>query len=126
MRVALQKLPGVEAVDVSLEEGLATVRLEPDNRLSDERIRETIRSHGFTPRDAEVRVAGRVVDHGGRPALALPGQDRMYALVTPSGDPVSPGEVGAEVELEGRLPARDPDAEGLPVLEVRGRTEPGG
>lgn len=81
MRVAVEKLPGVTGAEVSLEDGLVTVGLEPENTLTLAALRDAIRERGFSPREAEVRVAGQVEMAEGAPALHVPGSARLYRLV---------------------------------------------
>lgn len=81
MRVAVKKLEGVEQVDVSLNIGLAVITFAPDNRVTVEQVREAIRKNGFTPKEAEVRLAGRVSETGGKLILQVPGWDRPYLLL---------------------------------------------
>lgn len=80
MRVAVEKLPGVTGAEVSLEEGRVTVRLAPDNRLTITRLRRAIRDQGFSPRAAEVRVAGRLEEGATGLTLRVPGAEVVYSL----------------------------------------------
>jgi copper chaperone CopZ len=106
--VAIRKLEGVESVEVSLNEGMADVSLEPGNRLDPERIRRAVRDNGFTPKGAEVRVAGRLVEKGGSLALQVSALDAVYLLTE---HPDSKGllaelrrAAGAEVIVSGHWP----------------------
>jgi copper chaperone CopZ len=56
----LKALSGVEAVTVSLNDGYAEVELSEDSRLTLADIREVIRKNGFSPKDANVRVSGKL------------------------------------------------------------------
>jgi copper chaperone CopZ len=58
----LKALSGVEAVTVSLNDGYAEVDLREDSQLTLADIREVIRKNGFSPKNAEVRVSGKVVE----------------------------------------------------------------
>lgn len=122
MRVAVRKLEGVESVNVSLNDGLAEIRLAPGSRVTLAQIREVIRSKGFTPKDAQVVIAGNVVEYEGVPALALDGAAPAYRLVDHA---ESPGTVkrlpaGRRVEIRGRVPQSRPARAGeLLPLEVR-------
>ena len=58
MRVALQKMQGVESVDVSLNEGKAVIRLQPGNSVSLGQIRKAVTEKGFTPKEARIEAAG--------------------------------------------------------------------
>lgn len=57
----LKGLSGVEQVTVSLNEGYAEVHLSDDSQATLAAIREVIRKNGFTPKDADVHVSGKVV-----------------------------------------------------------------
>lgn len=122
MRVAVQRLEGVESVRVSLNDGVAEIRLAPENSVTLARVREIIRSNGFSPKAAEVVVAGIVIEHEGAPALATDGATPAYALVDHAAAPgtVARLPTGRRVEIRGRVPESQPNPAGeLPRLEVR-------
>ena len=83
MSVALQKIEGVENVDVSLNEGSATIKLKSHNKVTVEQVREVIRKNGFTPKDTRVRVAGKLIERNGKPALEVSGLDQVLLLSGP-------------------------------------------
>lgn len=76
----MKKIPGVESVKVSLNRGEALLRLKPGNSVTVERIRQVVLDNGFTPKDSDVEVLGRVTERNGQPALALSGLDLVYRL----------------------------------------------
>jgi hypothetical protein len=114
--VAVRKIEGVDSVAVSLNRGMVVIRLKPENRVTLECLREAIRGNGFTPKEAEVRARGTVVDDGGQLALAIPGIGVAFRLVA---DAQAPGIIA---ELE-RVPDQDITIEGR-VPETRGPHEP--
>ena len=126
MRVAVQKLGGVQSVEVSLNNGLAEIRLAPANRVSITQLRQIIRSKGFTPKDAEVVVSGTIIEHEGAPALALDGTTPAFRLLdAPSAQGavsrVRSEAAGRRTVVRGRVPETGRDTAGqLPLLEVRG------
>ena len=99
MRVVVGKIEGVQSVKVSLKEGVATIRFAPSNRVTVARIREAIRSNGFTARDAEVQVAGSLAQRGDTVMLVIPGTDETFVLRD------APGAVGTVAELQRRVPS---------------------
>jgi copper chaperone CopZ len=111
--VVVGKIEGVRSVKVSLEKGVATIQFAPANRVTLARIREAIRSNGFTAREAEVQVAGSLVSRGDTLTLVVPGTDDVFIL---QDAPDAMGVVaelrrrgpGARVVLTGRVPARSP------------------
>src|SRR6476646_4279655 len=83
VRGALKKLSGVESVDVSLNKGLASVKLKSGNTLRPEALWETVRRNGFTPKGTSVVVRGEV-DAG---KLTVTGTKQVFDLAP---DPKNP------------------------------------
>lgn len=82
MSAAIRKIEGIAGVDVSLSGKFADVTLKAGNRVDPERIRQAIRESGFSPKEADVKVAGRIVERGGKLALEVSGlDDVVYLLV---------------------------------------------
>jgi copper chaperone CopZ len=96
VRVVVGKIDGVRSVKVSLKEGVATIQFAPANRVTLARIREAIRSNGFTPREAVVTVAGSLVPRGDTLTLAVPGTGDAFVLED------APRAAGAVAELRRR------------------------
>jgi copper chaperone CopZ len=104
--VAIKKLEGVQSVNVSLNEGYADIKLKPTNKVTVEKVREVVRTNGFTPKDTQLRVAGKVVERGGKPALEVTGTDVVY-LLTPAakgGPELKADAAGKKVIVSGRVP----------------------
>jgi copper chaperone CopZ len=80
VRVAVQKLDGVESVDVSLERASVTIGLRPGNRITLPLLRQLIRNNGFSAKDATVTAVGTVIERGGKPALSVTGTDVVWLL----------------------------------------------
>jgi copper chaperone CopZ len=123
--VAIRKIEGVALVDVSLSGGFADVKLKPGNRVDPERIRQVARDNGFTPKGADVKAAGRIVERSGKLALEVTGLDVVYPLIEHAeakGKLAEAGKArGRSVLVTGYLAetatARTPDAPG--ALELR-------
>lgn len=98
MRVVVGKIEGVQSVKVSLKEGMATIQLAPSNRVTVDKIRAAIRSNGFTAREAEVRVAGSLVQRGDTLTLVVPGTGELFVLHN------APGPADAITDLRRRGP----------------------
>ena len=60
VRGALRKVAGVESVEVSLNKGLATVKLKAGNTVEPQQLWEVVRKNGFTPKEARVVVRGAI------------------------------------------------------------------
>ncbi|MGH7546787.1 MAG: heavy-metal-associated domain-containing protein [Gemmatimonadales bacterium] len=122
VRVAVKKIEGVEAVEVSLNRGVAVIRFRPDNRATIGQVRRAIRTNGFTPKAAEVRIAGTVVEREGRLALEVPGSDSAYVMQEAA---ESQGAVtqlravaGRPAIIEGSVPETGRRGDGPWTLEV--------
>ena len=76
----MEKIDGVTDVKVSLNEGTVVLRLAPTNRVTIERIREEIRSNGFAPRQAEVRITGQVMARGDSLVLVVAETNETFVL----------------------------------------------
>ena len=114
VRGALKKFPGVESVDVSLNQGLATVKLKPGNTVETPQFWETIRRNGFTPKETKVTLRGEVTT-AGKLQLKVLGTGEAHDLAP---DPKSPQaldelkrQAGKRVVVQGALtPLKDPKA----------------
>ena len=110
--VALKKVAGVESVEVSLNKGLATVKLKPGNTVSVPQLWQLIHEKGYTPKTTAVSVRGDVANEQGRLQLKVSGTKDILALVA---DPKSPAvhsdlpkKLGQTVIIEGVLvPGKD-------------------
>jgi hypothetical protein len=98
VRVVVGKIEGVQSVKVSLKDGVATIQFAPSNRVTVARIRDAIRKNGFRAREAEVRVAGSLIQRGDTLALIVPGTDDVFVLEE------APGAKGIVAELRRRQP----------------------
>ena len=58
--VALKKMSGVDTVDVSLNKGLATVKLRPGNTASVPQFWQLLHEKGYTPKTTAVSVRGEL------------------------------------------------------------------
>ena len=113
MRVAVQKLEGVESADVSLQFKTADIKLRPGNRVTLARLRTVIKDSGFTAKEATVTVVGRIIERGGNPALEATGLGAVLLIVA---DPTKPA---AYDEASKRLAAKQTG-----LVEIAGLINP--
>ena len=73
VRVAIQKIEGVESVTLSLERAEADIRLRRDNRVSLDQFRRIAKANGFEPRQATVTAVGTVREVDGELAFEVSG-----------------------------------------------------
>lgn len=122
MRVSLKAVPGVESVEVSLENGLAVVKMKPGNSVSFKQLNEAISKNGFTMKDSVATVAGTVGESNGKAVLRVSGSNDVLTLI-PDGSAQSAAPVtGKSVVVTGVVPeagkGKMPD-----VLRYRSITE---
>ena len=120
VRVALMKFPGVESADVSLNKGLATVKLKPGNIIRPSEFWESIRKNGNTPKATRVVVRGEVLGNGDQ--LRVSGSHEMFELkANPTIVQQLKASAGKTVTVEGTLaPGKEvKKAVPLNVLAVR-------
>src|SRR5580698_9976737 len=87
--VALRKVAGVESVEVSLNKGLATVKLKAGNTVSVAQLWELIHKNGYTPKATSVSVRGDLVNANGRLELRVSGTKDILALAADPKDPAA-------------------------------------
>jgi copper chaperone CopZ len=122
VRGALKKFPGVESVEVSLNNGLATVKLKPGNTARPQDLWQAVRKNGFTPKETRVLVRGEVTN-AGQPQLKVTGTDQMLVLkAEPKLLDEARRHIGKTVTMEGALtPSKDFKAQvPLEVREIQG------
>jgi copper chaperone CopZ len=105
VRVSLKSLSGVDSVDVSLEGGLASVKMKPGNNVTLKQLNEAITKNGFTMKQSTATIAGRVVVTNGKTMLQESGSNEMLELVPDS--PATPNASalnGKSVLVEATIP----------------------
>ena len=81
MRVSLKSVSGVDAVDVSLEKGRASVKMKPGNTATFKQLQEAITKNGFTMKPSTLSVAGKIVLVNGQPQLRVSGSNDLVSLI---------------------------------------------
>jgi hypothetical protein len=129
VRVSLKSVPGVDSVDVSLEKGLAVVKMKPGNEATLKQLNEAITKNGFTMKDSTATVAGTAVTTDGKPTLRVSGSNDLLQLVPQS--PSAPNAAtldGKTVVVEGIIPesgkGKAPDSiryQSLSITEERSK-----
>jgi copper chaperone CopZ len=105
VRVSVKSVSGVDSVDVSLEKGLAVVKMKPGNTVTLKQLNDAVAKNGFTMKDSTATVAGTVVMTGDKLTLRVSGSNDVLQLV-PQSDaaPNSTPVVGRVVLVEGTIP----------------------
>ena len=85
--VALKKVAGVESVEVSLNKGLATVKLKPGNTVAVPQLWQLLHEKGYTPKTTAASVRGELANVEGNLALRVSGTKDILRLAV---DPKNP------------------------------------
>lgn len=92
-------------MDVSLDKGLATVKLKPGNSVTLKQLQGAITKNGFTMKESKLVAAGKLIQDGSNAKLQISGSNEVVTLV-----PESPAVTAAgtssrtAVVVEGALP----------------------
>lgn len=105
MSVALRKIPGVESVEASLNQGKAFVKLQPGNSVRFEDLVQRVRDNGFTPKEAKVTVRGELLSVGGKLRLKALARGPTYELIPAAGDADLGNQAGKVLAIEGMISA---------------------
>jgi copper chaperone CopZ len=103
--VSLKSVSGVDSVNVSLEKGLASVKMKPGNTATLKQLNQAITKNGFTMKQSTATVAGKVVVTNGKPMLQVSGSTDIMELI-PEADsaPKANAMEGKSVLVEGTIP----------------------
>jgi copper chaperone CopZ len=80
IHVSMKGIQGVNTVDVDLNTGLVTIKLNPGNGAAMRQINEAVEKNGFTHKDAIVVVRGKLNGTAAAPFLDVTGTQDRYAL----------------------------------------------
>jgi copper chaperone CopZ len=123
VRVSLKSVSGVDVVDVSLEKGLASVKMKPGNAATFKQLQEAITKNGFTMKPSNLSVAGKIVAANGHPRLEVSGSNDLINLI-PDTSPTTNFDsiAGRTVLVEGTL-AEAPKGKVPDTIRYRSITE---
>jgi hypothetical protein len=82
--VSLKSVAGVDSVDVSLEKGLATVKMKPGNTTTLKQLQDAVTKNGFTMKQSKTTVAGTILVADGKTQLKISGSNDVLQLVPES------------------------------------------
>ena len=105
MRVSLKSVVGVESVDVSLEKGLAAVKMKPGNTTTLKQLQDAITKNGFTMKQSKATVSGTILVASGKAQLKVSGSNDVLQLVPESQNaPNASSMQGKSVTVAGVIP----------------------
>jgi hypothetical protein len=96
---------GVASVEVSLDKGLAAVKLKPGNAVTLKQLQTAITKNGFTMKQSHVVAAGKVIQAPGSARFQISGSNDLLTLVPESSRASLPAaDSSATFLLEGAIP----------------------
>ena len=105
MRVSLKSVAGVDSVDVSLEKGVAAVKMKPGNTATLKQLQDAITKNGFTMKQSKAAVAGTILVANGKTQLTVSGSNDVLQLVPESQSvPSASSMQGKSVVVAGTIP----------------------
>lgn len=102
IHVSMKGIQGVNTVDVDLNTGLVTIKLIEGNTATMRQFNQAVEKNGFTHKDAEVVVKGKLTGTASAPLLEVSGTQDRYALTGAGADVAS--LIGKTVTVSGVLP----------------------
>jgi copper chaperone CopZ len=112
MSAALQKLDGVEKVQLAAEDGLVIVQLKAGNKIAIEQLRRIVRSNGYPTKEAEIVALGKVVSGGGTHSFDLLNGSALALTELPSKN------LQEIVEVKGVVAADEKNEERLRITSM--------
>jgi copper chaperone CopZ len=127
VRVAMEKVPGVASVRVSLNEGLTVLELKPENAVTLSNLRQIIRNNGFVTKEARVTARGSVNAVSGQLILEVTGSRERLILSPAPGSSTSFDDLRVrlnasapiDVVLSGAADLTDPKALKMTVFSIQ-------
>jgi len=120
VRVSLKSVSGVDSIDVSLEKGLAVVKMKQGNTATLKQLNEAITKNGFTMKESTATVAGTLLITDGKETLRVSGSNDLLQLVPQSAaTPSVTSLAGKTVVVEGTIPE---GVKGKPPDSIRYRS----
>jgi copper chaperone CopZ len=96
VRVALKNVPGTDTVDVSLNQGSATVNMKANNTTALKDVLEAITKNGFVTKQTVVTARGVLVKSDGKWRLKITGSNEELAVETAPNVALSEGAATIE------------------------------
>jgi copper chaperone CopZ len=104
VRVSLMSVNGVASVEVSLEKGLAAVKLKPGNVVTLKQFQDAITKNGFSMKQSRLIAAGRVIGAGAGAKFQISGSNETLALAPESAGASVPSATATTLIVDGTIP----------------------
>ena len=117
MSVVLERIPGIDWVEVSLAKASADINLKAENRVTLAQLREVLKKSGFPTRDAQIEARGKIVRLSGKLALDLLNGTNIAVVANAKG--TLPGETPQPVTISGVARTDRNTGDTLTVTDIR-------
>ena len=104
IHVSMKGIEGVNTVDVDLNTGLVTIKLAPGNSASMRQFNRAVEKNGFTHKDADILVKGKLTGTASAPVLEVSGTSDRYTLSPMAANLDIASLLGKTVTVGGVLP----------------------
>jgi copper chaperone CopZ len=104
IHVSMKGIEGVNTVDVDLNTGLVTIKLAPGNSASMRQFNQAVEKNGFTHKDADILVKGKLTGTASAPVLEVSGTSDRYTLSPMAANLDIASLLGKTVTVGGVLP----------------------
>jgi copper chaperone CopZ len=104
IHVSMKGIEGVKTVDVDLNTGLVTIKLAPGNSASIRQFNQAVEKNGFTHKDADIIVKGKLTGTASAPVLEVSGTQDRYVLSAAATGLDLGSLLGKTVAVSGVLP----------------------
>jgi hypothetical protein len=104
VRVSLMSVNGVASVEVSLEKGLAAVKLKPGNSVTLQQLQNAITKNGFTMKQSHLIAAGKLIQAGSGIKFQISSSNETLTLVAELRGISAPSATVATAIVDGTIP----------------------
>jgi copper chaperone CopZ len=104
IHVSMKGIEGVNSVDVDLNTGLVTIKLVLGNSASMAQFNQAVEKNGFTHKDADIIVKGKLTGTANAPVLEVSGTQDRYTLFPTAASLDVVSLLGKTVTVSGVLP----------------------
>ncbi len=104
IHVSMKGIQGVNTVDVDLNTGLVSVKLNPGSSASLHQFNEAVEKNGFTHKDANIVARGKVTGTAANPFFEVAGTQDRFALRPAAASSDIAAFLGKTVTIAGTLP----------------------
>jgi hypothetical protein len=104
----VKSIAGIDTVKVSLEKGVASITLKPQNTVTMQQLHEAVVKNGFTMKQCSATVVGTLQFSGAHVQLKVSGSNDVLSLQPDTGAfALAPDMAGKTVLVMGILPEGD-------------------